>query len=81
MPEAPDLYVIRDYLEANLTGLTITKAEVLRPIVLRSLAVSPEDLPDDMVGRHRLHGKQVIVAIFEQNPGNDARRQYRLQDC
>lgn len=51
MPEAPDLYVIRDYLEANLTGLTIAKAEVLRPIVLRSLAVSPEELPDDVAGR------------------------------
>jgi formamidopyrimidine-DNA glycosylase len=51
MPEAPDLFVIRDYLEANLTGLTITKAEVLRPIVLRSLAVSPEELPNDMAGR------------------------------
>ncbi len=51
MPEAPDLYVIRDYFEANLTGLTIAKAEVLRPIVLRSLAVSPEELPDDMAGR------------------------------
>ena len=51
MPEAPDLFVIRDYLEANLTGLTITKAEVLRPIGLRSLAVSPEELPNDMAGR------------------------------
>jgi len=51
LPEAPDLYVIRDYLESHLTGLTITKAEVLRPIVMRSMAVEPDALPDDIVGR------------------------------
>lgn len=51
MPEAPDLYVIRDYLEAHLAGLTITKAEVLRPIVMRSLAVTPEAFPEDIAGR------------------------------
>ncbi|MDA0989035.1 MAG: hypothetical protein O2783_07970, partial [Chloroflexi bacterium] len=51
MPEAPDLYVIRDYLEAHLAGQTITVAEVLRPIVMRSLAVTPEAFPDDIAGR------------------------------
>jgi hypothetical protein len=70
MPEVPDLYVIRDYFEANLTGLTIAKAEVLRPIVLRSLAVSPEELPDDRLGgRSRASGVEVSSLVWSSRQG------------
>ena len=51
MPEAPDLFVIREYLERTLTGLSVTKAEALRPIVLRSLAAPLERFGDDIAGR------------------------------
>ena len=51
MPEAPDLQVVKESLQARLAGLSITGARVLRPIVLRSLAVAPDDLPADVAGR------------------------------
>ena len=51
MPEAPDLYVVREYLERRLTGQTVSKAEALRPIVLRCLAVPLERFAEDIVGR------------------------------
>ena len=51
MPEAPDLYVVREYLERRLTGQTVTKAEALRPIVLRCLAVPLERFAEDIAGR------------------------------
>ncbi|MSQ11530.1 MAG: hypothetical protein EXR48_02355 [Dehalococcoidia bacterium] len=49
MPEAPDLQVIKEFLQCTLTGVTITEAKVLRPIVLRSLV--PEDFATDIAGR------------------------------
>ena len=42
MPEAPDLEVIKEYLNRNATGRTIASAEVLRPSVVRSM--TGEDL-------------------------------------
>ena len=51
MPEAPDLYVVREYLERRLTGQTVTKAEALRPIVLRCLAAPLERFAEDIAGR------------------------------
>ncbi len=38
MPEAPDLEVIQEVLSQRIAGLAITRADVLRPTVLRSLA-------------------------------------------
>ena len=51
MPEAPDLYVVREYLERALTGRSVARAEALRPIVLRSLAAPLERFADDIAGR------------------------------
>lgn len=51
MPEAPDLYVVREYLERTLTGHSVVRAEALRPIVLRSLAAPLERFGDDIEGR------------------------------
>lgn len=49
MPEAPDLAVIRDYLEARLTGQEVVSARVLKPLVLRSLTT--EEFASDIAGR------------------------------
>ena len=38
MPEAPDLEVIKDFLNENVNGQTIESARVLRPTVVRSIA-------------------------------------------
>ena len=51
MPEAPDLYVVREYLERALAGLSVARADVLRPLVLRSLAAPLERFGDDIAGR------------------------------
>ena len=51
MPEAPELYVVREYLERRLTGQTVMKAEALRPIVLRCLAAPLERFAEDIMGR------------------------------
>ena len=46
MPEAPDLEIIKDYLNANLKGATVASCKVLRPTVVRSLATEiTKDLP------------------------------------
>ena len=46
MPEAPDLEVIKEYLNANLKDATVAACKVLRPTVVRSLATEiTKDLP------------------------------------
>ena len=51
MPEAPDLQIVKGFLQDRLAGDGVAGARVLRPIVLRSLAVEPEALPLDVAGR------------------------------
>ena len=48
MPEAPDLEVIKDYLNANLKDATVESCKILRPTVVRSLA---EEITGDLPGR------------------------------
>ncbi len=48
MPEAPDLEVIKEYLNRNATGRTIASAQVLRPSVVRSM--TGEDLEHSLPG-------------------------------
>ena len=48
MPEAPDLEIIKDFLNDRLAGKQLSGARVLKPTVLRSLA---GDLNDDISGR------------------------------
>ena len=58
MPEAPDLEVIKDYLNEQVQGRSIASARVLRPTVLRSLAGDlAADLPGKTLGRFRREGK------------------------
>jgi formamidopyrimidine-DNA glycosylase len=49
MPELPDLEVIREFLAPRLAGVTITSAEVRRPLVVRNLLGG--ELADLLVGR------------------------------
>ena len=64
MPEAPDLEVIKDYLNQRTAGLVVCSAKVLRPTVIRSLA---GDLPTDVQGRtldeFRLQGKFLLIQL------------------
>jgi len=55
MPEAPDLEVIKDYLNANLKDSPEESCKVLRPIVVRSLA---EDVTSDLPGRTLLDAQR-----------------------
>ena len=48
MPEAPDLEIIKDFLNDRVKRRTVQSAKVLRPTVLRSLA---GDFPVDIAGR------------------------------
>lgn len=48
MPEAPDLVVIRDVLETRLVGQEVRGAQVLQPLVLRSMVT--DDFNDDIIG-------------------------------
>lgn len=48
MSEAPDLEVIKEFLNARVRGLTVSGATVLRPTVIRSLE---GDISEDMPGR------------------------------
>ena len=48
MPEAPDLEVIKDYLNVTVRGRTIVSAEVLKPSVIRSM--TGEDLAQSLRG-------------------------------
>lgn len=49
MPEAPDLFVIRDFLEPKLVGRTVTSAAERKPLVLRNM--TGEKFVDDIAGR------------------------------
>ena len=48
MPEAPDLEVIKEFLNLHVQGVRIESATVLKPTVVRSLA---GDISDDIAGR------------------------------
>ena len=61
MPEAPDLEVIKDYLNEQVQGRSVASVQVLRPTVLRSLAGDfAADLPGRSLGRFRREGKFLL---------------------
>ncbi|PKB78007.1 MAG: hypothetical protein BZY88_20195 [SAR202 cluster bacterium Io17-Chloro-G9] len=66
MPEAPDLEIIKDFLNQRLPGEAVAGARVLRPTVLRSLA---GDLNDDIAGRCFIQigrrGKFLLLELSE----------------
>ena len=49
MPEAPDLEVIKDFLNQRVMGLEVEQAQVLKPLELRVL--TPTDFTQDVVDR------------------------------
>ncbi len=65
MPEAPDLAVVRDFLEQRLTGQEVASATVRKATVLRSFV--PEEFSQDIVGRRletfRRRGKFLLIAL------------------
>ena len=66
MPEAPDLEVIKDYLNERVKGRSIESARVLRPTVLRPMAGDiAEDLPGHTVEQFRREGKFLIVQLSD----------------
>jgi len=56
MPEAPDLEVIKDYLNANLRDAKVASCKVLRPTVVRSLAA---EVTGDLPGRTFLDAQRL----------------------
>ena len=68
MPEAPDLQVVREFLEARTVGLTLTDAREHRPLVLRNLTGAP--FGSDALGRSidavRRRGK---ILLFDLSGG------------
>ena len=48
MPEAPDLEVIKEFLNARVPGAEVAACRVLRPTVVRSLT---GDVAEDLPGR------------------------------
>ena len=65
MPEAPDLYVLREFLIPRIVGSEITDAAELRPLVIRNLTDSK--FKDDVVGRRIVDigrkGKLLILSM------------------
>ena len=55
MPEAPDLEVIKDYLNAELKDIPVEYCKVLRPTVVRSLAA---EVTGDLPGRSFLDAQR-----------------------
>ena len=49
MPEAPDLQVVKEFLNARLLGQLVERAQVVRPMMVRSLAAA--EFAADVVGR------------------------------
>ena len=65
MPEAPDMEVIKDFLNQRVRGLVVEQAQVLRPLELRVLTST--DFAQDVVGRPFLcfnrSGKFLLMEI------------------
>ena len=65
MPEAPDLQVLREYLEPRIQGEMIVDASVLRPLVVRNMVAMPltDHLPDRCIERLERKGKLIILSL------------------
>lgn len=68
MPEAPDLYVIRNFLEPRIVGMAVAAAAERKPLVLRNM--TGEKFADDMAGRSftgiARKGKLLIFEMGEE---------------
>ena len=65
MPEAPDLEIIKDYLNRHARGRTIASAEVLRPSVVRSMTgeALESGLPGLALERFERQGKFMLAHL------------------
>lgn len=67
MPEAPDLQVVKEFLEARVLGLTLIGAREHRPLVLRNLVGAP--LGPDATGRSidavTRRGKMLLIDLSD----------------
>lgn len=65
MPEAPDLFVIRNFLEPKLVGRKITAASERKPLVLRNM--TGEKFTEDLAGRTftdiKRKGKLLLIEL------------------
>ena len=66
MPEAPDLEVIKDFLNQRVKGAVVSSVRVLRPTVLRSLMGDfATDVAGREVGEFRRRGKFLLMELTE----------------
>ena len=66
MPEAPDLEVIKDFLNDHVKDRTVQGAKVMRPTVLRSLAGDfALDIVGQPFGRTQRRGKFLLTELSE----------------
>ena len=66
MPEAPDLEVIKDFLNQRVRGDSIEAAQVVRPTVLRSLTgVFSEDIPGHHIVQLDRKGKLLLMELSD----------------
>ena len=64
MPEAPDLEVIKEFLNNRVKDRTVHSANVLRPTVLRSLAGDfPVDIAGRTLGPTQRRGKFLLIEL------------------
>ena len=64
MPEAPDLEVIKDFLNDRVKDRTVQSAKVLRPTVLRSLAGDfTVDIAGRIIGLTQRRGKFLLTEL------------------
>ena len=64
MPEAPDLEIIKEFLNERVAGQTIEYAKEVRPTVLRSLAGEfPEDIRGRTIDSFRRQGKFLMIEL------------------
>ena len=64
MPEAPDLEVVKDYLNEHVRGQTVESARVLRPTVLRALAGEfSADISGRTLGTFERRGKFLLTRL------------------
>ena len=64
MPEAPDLEVVKEFLEATIVGVEVASASVVKPSVLRSMAADLErDIPGRIFESVSRRGKFLIMQL------------------
>ena len=65
MPEAPDLYVLREYLAPRIEGEVIESARELRPLVVRNLVGVPlmEDVSSRVIEGLDRKGKLLLMSL------------------